>query len=85
LKGIGYLLPQAWAQIARGLEESLSVLDVYAERRDPAESVTEAVLILNQALRLATEVGGLLEGAHQADRADQPEAVLRSLDEGDWR
>ncbi len=63
LKGIGHLLPQACAQLARGLEESLHVLDVYDHRRDPAASVTEAVLLLNQALRKATELGSLLEAA----------------------
>ena len=66
LKGIGYLLPQACAQLTRGLEESLSVLDVYDHRGDPAESVTEAVLILSQALRTATELGSLLEAAQAA-------------------
>lgn len=66
LKGIGHLLPQACAQLARGLEESLHVLDVYDHRRDPAASVTEAVLLLNQALRVATELGSLLEDAQSA-------------------
>ncbi len=66
LKGIGHLLPQACAQLARGLEESLHVLDVYDHRREPGESVTEAVLLLNQALRQATELGELLEAAQAA-------------------
>lgn len=66
LKCIGHLLPQACAQLARGLEESLHVLDVYDHRREPGESVTEAVLLLNQALRQATELGGLLEAAQAA-------------------
>lgn len=66
LKGVGYLLPQACAQLARGLEESLHVLDVYDHRRDPAASVTDAVLLLNQALRKATELGSLLEAAQSA-------------------
>ena len=34
LKGIGHLLPQACAQLARGLEESLHVLDVYDHKLD---------------------------------------------------
>lgn len=92
LKGIGYLLPQACTQIARGLEESLNVLDVYDHRRDPS-AVTEAVLFPNQALRTATELGSLVEAAQAAiseqgyrtDPAHQPEAVLPGLDEGDWR
>ena len=70
LKGIGHLLPQACAQLARGLEESLHALDVYDHRREPGESVTEAVMLLNQALRKATELGDLLEAA-QACIAEQ--------------
>ncbi len=66
LKGIGHLLPQACAQLARGLEESLHALDVYDHRREPVESVTEAVPLLNQALRKATELGELLEAAQTA-------------------
>lgn len=66
LKGVGHLLPQACAQLARGLEESLQVLEVYDHRRDPAASVTEAVLLLNQALRTAAELGSLLEAAQTA-------------------
>lgn len=93
LKGGGHLLPQTCAQLARGLQESLDTLDVYDLRHDPADSVTEAVLLLNQALRKAAELGELLEAAqaaiseegYQTDSADQPEAVLPGLDEGDWR
>ena len=66
LKGIGHLLPQACAQLARGLEESLHVLDVYDHRRDPAASVSEAVLLLNHALRTAARTGSLLEAAQTA-------------------
>ena len=66
LKGIGHLLPQACAQLARGLEESLHVLDVYDHRREPGESATEAVMLLNQTLRTATELGDLLEAAQAA-------------------
>lgn len=66
LKGIGHLLPQACAQLARGLEESLHALDVYDHRREPGESVTEAVLLLNQALRKASELGELLEAVQAA-------------------
>ena len=66
LKGIGHLLPQACAQLARGLKESLHSLDVYDHRREPGESVIEAVLLLNLALRKATELGELLEAAQAA-------------------
>ena len=54
LKGIGHLLPQACARLARGLEDSLQSLNVYDHRREPGESVTEAVLLLNQALLMST-------------------------------
>lgn len=89
LKGIGHLLPQACAQLARGLEESLHVLDVYDHRTDPGESVTEAVLLLNQALRTATELGDLLEAAQaaiaeQGYRTDDAHPSLFE-DEGDGR
>ena len=63
MKGVGHGLPQACAQLARGTMESLDTCDVYDLRRDPAESVTEAVLLLNQALRKAAELGDLLEAA----------------------
>lgn len=70
LKGIGHLLLHACAQIGRGLQQSLHVLDVYDHRRDPAESVTEAVLLLNQDLRKAAELAELLEAA-QATISEQ--------------
>ena len=66
LKGIGHLLPQACAQLARGLEESLHVLDVYDHRREPGESVTEAAVLLNQARHKASELGYLHEAAQAA-------------------
>lgn len=89
LKGIGYLLPQACSQLARGLEESLQALDVYDHRREPGESVTEAVMLLNQALRKATELGDLLEAAQaaiaeQGYRYDDAHPSLFE-DEGDQR
>ena len=89
LKGIGHLLPQACAQLARGLEESLHALDVYDHRRDPAASVAEAVLLLNQALRAATELGTFLEAAQaaiseQGYRTDDAHPSLLD-DQGDWR
>lgn len=86
LKGVGYLLPQALAQIARGLRASLDVLDVYDHRRDPAESMADAVILLNQALRKASELGELLEatqraiseqGYHSAT-VDDPDAAARA-------
>ena len=39
---------------------------MYDLRRDPADSVTEAVLLFNQALRKAAELGRLLEAAQAA-------------------
>ncbi len=89
LKGIGHLLPQACAQLARGLEESLQALDVYDHRREPGESVTEAVMILNQALHKATELGDLLEAAQaaiaeQGYRTDDDHPSLFA-DQGDGR
>lgn len=89
LKGIGHLLPQACAQLARGLEESLQALDVYDHRREPGESVTEAVMLLNQALSKATELGELLEAAQAAiaEQGYRTDDVHQSLfeDEGDGR
>ena len=66
LKGVGHLLPQALKQLCRGLQASLEAFDVYDHRRDPAASVAEAVLLLNQSLRTATELGSLLEAAQAA-------------------
>lgn len=85
LKCVGKLLPQALAQIARGLRASLDVLDVYDHRRDPAESVADAVILLNQALRKAAALGEVLEatqsaiseqGYHSAP-VDDPDAAAR--------
>ena len=65
LKGVGHLLPQALAQMTQGLQKSLEVYRVY-DARDPADSVLEATLLLNQALRKAAELGELLEAAQAA-------------------
>lgn len=65
LKGVGHLLPQALAQMTQGLQESLEVYRVY-DARDPADSVLEATLLLNQAIRKAAELGELLEAAQAA-------------------
>lgn len=65
LKGVRHLLPQALAQMTRGLQKSLEVYRVY-DARDPADSVLEATLLLNQALRKAAELGELLEAAQAA-------------------
>lgn len=64
----------ACAQLGCGLQQSLPVLDVCDSRRDPAESVTEAVLLLNLALRKVFELGELLEAARRrfAIRATAP-------------
>lgn len=66
LKGVGLLLPQACVQFARGLEASLDTFDVYDDRRDPADSVLDAVLLLHQAARAAAQLGELLEAAQTA-------------------
>ena len=65
LKGVGHFLPQALAQMTRGLQESLGLYRVY-DARAPADSVLEATLLLNQALRKAAELGELLEAAQAA-------------------
>ena len=65
LKGIGHLLPQALAHLMRGLQDSLEVYRVY-DARDPADSVLDATLLLNQAVRKAAELGELLEAAQAA-------------------
>ena len=65
LKGVGHLLPQALAQLTRGLQKSLEVYRIY-DARDPADSVLDATLLLNQALRKAAELGELLEAAQAA-------------------
>ena len=70
LKGIGHLLPQALEQLCRGLQASLTAFDVYDHRRDPAESVSDAVALLARAARKAADLGQLLEDA-QAAISDQ--------------
>ena len=70
LKGVGHLLPQALEQLRRGLQASLAAFDVYDHRRDPAESVTDAVALLARAARKAGDLGQLLEDA-QAAISDQ--------------
>lgn len=78
LRGVGHLLPQALAQMTRGLQKSLEVYRVY-DARDPADSVLEATLLLNQALRKAAELGELLEAAQGAISAQG----YHDEDEGD--
>ena len=65
LKDVGHLLPQALVQMTRGLQKSLELYQVY-DARDPADSVLEATLLLNQAIRKAAELGELLEAAQAA-------------------
>ena len=65
LKDVGHLLPQALAQMTQGLQKSLELYRVY-DARDPVDSVLEATLLLNQALRKAAELGELLEAAQAA-------------------
>lgn len=66
LKGVGHLLPQALEQLCRGLQASLVALDVYDHRREPGESVTDAVALLTRAARKAADLGQLLEDAQAA-------------------
>lgn len=66
LKGVGHLLPQALEQLARGLQASLEAFDVYDHRRNPRESVAEAIGLLTRAARKAADLGQLLEDAQTA-------------------
>ena len=66
LKGVGYLLPQALEQLCRDLRASLAVFDVYDHRREPGESVMDAVALLSRAMRKAADLGQLLEDAQAA-------------------
>lgn len=89
LKGVGHLLPQALEQLCRGLQASLATFDVYDHRRDPAESVMDAVALLVRASRKAADLGQLLEDAQaaiseQGNRADDDHPSLFD-DEGDPR
>ena len=70
LKGVGHLLPQALEQLCRGLQASLVAFEVCDHRRDPAESVTDAVALLGRAARKAADLGQLLEDS-QAAISDQ--------------
>ena len=86
LKGVGHLLPQALEQVARGLQASLEAFGVYDLRRDPGESVAEAIGLLCRAARKAADLGQLLEDTQAAIR----EQGYRQLDEatpelpGEW-
>ena len=89
LKGVGHLLPQALEQLCRGLQASLTAFDVYDHRRDPAESVSDAVALLVRAARKAADLGQLLEDAQAAisEQGYRTDDALHSLfeDEGDGR
>ena len=89
LKGVGHLLPQALEQLCRGLQASLAAFDVHDHRRDPAESVTDAVALLARASRKAADLGQLLEDAQAAicDQGYRTHEDHPSLfdDEGDPR
>lgn len=83
LKGVGHLLPQALEQLCRGLQASLAAFDVYDHRREPGESVMDAIAMLSRAARKAADLGQLLEDAQAAiseqgyhvdhDPADSPQ------------
>ena len=66
LKGVGHLLPQTLTQLARGLQQSLTELDVYDHAGDPARSVATAGHHLLSAAEHAHQLGLLLKAA-QAD------------------
>lgn len=66
LKGVGHQLPQALEQLARGLQASLATFEVYEHRREPGESVAEAIGLLCRAARKAADLGQLLEDAQAA-------------------
>ena len=94
VKGVGHLLPQALSQITHGLSRSLEALDAYDLRRDFADSVVDATLLPDRALRKATELGELLEAAqaaiseqdHCSPAVDAPDAAPRaSHSESDLR
>ncbi len=65
LKGVGHLLPQAFEQLARGLQASLMELEVTEDdpSRDPRDSVAQAGALLDQAAALARDLGVVLEAA----------------------
>ena len=88
LRGVGHLLPQALEQLGRGLQASLTAFDVYDHRREPGESVTDAVALLTRAARKAADLGQLLEDAQaaiaeQGYRTDDDPSLFD--DEGDPR
>ena len=89
LKGVGHMLPQALEQLCRGLQASLAAFDVYDHRRDPAESVMDALALLARASRKAADLGQLLEDAQTAiaDQGYRTDDDRPSLfdDEGDPR
>ena len=68
LKGVGHLLPQALEQLGRGLSASLDQLDVTEDdqTRDPRDSVATALSLLDQAAKLARDLGATLESAQAA-------------------
>ena len=81
LKGVGHLLPQSLEQLSRGLQASLTAYDVYDHRRDPADSVSDAITLLTRAARKAADLGQLLEDAQaaiaeQGYRTDDPHPSL---------
>lgn len=66
LKGVGHLLPQTLTQLARGLEKSLTEIDVYDHAGDPVHSVATANYHLLAAAEHARQLGALLDVAQAA-------------------
>lgn len=76
----GYGLAQALGQLARGLERSLATYDVCEDNgRDPADSVTDAVDAIDDAIGLLQRVWPLLDNA-QATIAREGYRAVRSGD-----
>lgn len=66
LKMVGHMLPQAFEQMAGALERSLQVFAVYDHAREPAASVSEACMLLEEAAQAASRMGQILEQAQSA-------------------
>jgi hypothetical protein len=66
LKAASWGLAQLAEQMGSGLRRSLAEYDVYDNKRDAAESVTEAETHLQRAAQLARDLGQAFELAQQA-------------------
>lgn len=66
LAGLAHMLPQLCEQLAGGLAASLEELNVYDDKRDPAESVAEARQALLRAASYAGDLAAQLDQAQVA-------------------